>query len=212
MHGTSISKISQIADLNPRDVYAKIDFISDRVRDFVAEREAAFRTVDWQKAGRRFASDSQTLTLNWPSRRTRAALAVQHLCTAHANSGYIIAGQVQFDPEPDMEQVEITMIANGDLTRPRCYRQMGRLWSRSEFADYVSKITREVEFHPEEAPEVEPGLQTPHDGALVRLDVQQFAHALTVRKALTKRSSGSSSCWTATPVWQARSCPHLCPR
>ena len=73
-----------------------------------------------------FMTLPQTLTLNWPNRKQRASVAVQHLCTAHANSGYIVLGHLQFDPTGDMEQIEIDMTINGDLTKDRCWRHHGR--------------------------------------------------------------------------------------
>lgn len=186
VNGMPISKISEITGLNPRDVYRKIDFIYERVRAFVCEREGLLAEADWERAGRRFTTDSQTLTINWPNKRTRAAVAVQHLCTAHANSGFIVAAHLQFDPVPDMQVVEAEMVANDDFQLDRCFRKQGRLWSQREFRDYLDKITREIPVGPEEAPEVAPGLQLPHSGALVRQDIQQFAHALTIKRLLGK--------------------------
>ena len=63
-NGTPISKICDFTGLSARDVYAKIDFIHDRVIDITARREGLFEQVDWTKVGRRFATDSQTLQLN----------------------------------------------------------------------------------------------------------------------------------------------------
>lgn len=74
VHGNSLSKISVIADLAPRDVYRKPDFIYERVREFTARREGDLRSLDWERYGRRFATDSQTLTLNWPNRKKRASV------------------------------------------------------------------------------------------------------------------------------------------
>ncbi len=76
VHGTSFSKISEIADMAHRDVDRKIDFIYGQIKNFTANREGDLRHVDWEKAGRRFATDSQTLTLNWPNRKTRSFVAV----------------------------------------------------------------------------------------------------------------------------------------
>jgi transposase-like protein len=186
VHGTSLSKISEIADMAPRDVYRKIDFIYDQVKAFAARREGDFRHVDWEKAGRRFATDSQSLTLNWPNRKTRSFVSVSHLCTAHANSGFIVLGHLQFDPGADMEQIEIDMNLNGDIGVDRCWRQHGRLWTASEFKQYLDEITREVVIDPEIAPEVDLGLQLPHEGALVRHDIQQYAHVLVLRRMVSK--------------------------
>jgi transposase-like protein len=186
VNGTPIAKIAEILGLSHRDVYRKLDFIYERVCAFTAEREGTFEGADWQRHGRRFATDSQTLTLNWPSKRTRAPVAVHHLCTAHANSGYIVAAHLQLDPAVDLPAIEGQMSSVGDFALPRAFRSQARVWSKSEFSDYIDKITREVVISKWEAPEVEEGLQLPHCGALIRQDIMQLSHAFFLRKMLGK--------------------------
>ena len=157
MHETSLTKIAEIADLAPRDVYRKLDFVHERVRDFTARREGDLRDTYWDRYGRRFATNSQTLTLNWPNRKRRARVSAQHLCTAHANSGYIALGQLQFDPTGDRKKVEIDMAINEDLARDRCWRRHGRLWTASEFKQYLDDVTAGVVLDPEIAPEAAVG-------------------------------------------------------
>ncbi len=183
-NGTPISKICDFTGLSPRDVYAKIDFIYERVVDFTARREGRFDKVDWNAVGRRFATDSQTLHLNWPNKKTRAQIAVHHLCTAHANSGYIVAAHLGLDPAVSLPEIEAEMDACGDFDKPRAFRKHGRVWSESEFKTYLDKITRSVQIHPMEAPEVELDLQLPHKGALIRQDITQIAHAFILRHFL----------------------------
>lgn len=185
-NGIPLSKICDFTELSLRDVYAKIDFIYDQVIDFTAKRERMFKGVDWRTVGRRFASDSQTLHLNWPNKRTRAQIAVQHLCTAHANSGYIIAAHLALDPQVDLPDIEAEMMASQDFAVPRAFRKQARVWSQSEFKEYIDKITQNVAIHPMEAPDVDPGLQLPHRGALVRQDILQASHAFYLRKCLGK--------------------------
>uniref|UniRef100_A4WR02 Uncharacterized protein n=1 Tax=Cereibacter sphaeroides (strain ATCC 17025 / ATH 2.4.3) TaxID=349102 RepID=A4WR02_CERS5 len=185
-NGVPISKIADFTGLCPRDVYAKIDFIYDRVIDLTARREALFEKVNWQKVGRRFATDSQTLHLNWPNRKTRAQIAVPHICTAHANSGYIMAAHLALDPEVDLPDIEARMVAASDFKVPRAFRRQARVWSETEFKHHLDKITRNVAIHPMEAPEVDLGLQLPHRGALIRQDMVQLAHAFYLRRCLGK--------------------------
>ncbi|WP_076533181.1 hypothetical protein [Roseovarius nanhaiticus] len=116
-------------------------------------------------------------------------MAVQHLCTAHANSGYIVLGHLQFDPAADMAQVEIDMAANGDLEKDRCWRRHGRLWTASEFKKYLDDITADAKIDPEILADVDLGLQLPHEGGLVRQDIQQYAHALMLRRMVSKSDS-----------------------
>lgn len=184
VNGTPISKISEIAGLSPRDVYNKIDFIYIQVQKLTAAREPRTVDLDWSAVGRRFSSDSQTLKLNWPNKKTRAQIAVHHLCTAHSNTGYIMAAHLQLDPEVDLDCVEAAMLNSGDFHLPRSFRQQGRLWARTEFKAYLDSITRKIVPSKLVAPEVALDLQLPHSGALVRQDIQQLAHALVVRRML----------------------------
>lgn len=197
-NGLPISKISSLTGLSPRDVYAKIDFIYERVADFTARREAAFETVDWEDVGRRFATDSQTLHLNWPNKRTRAQIDVQHLCSAHANTGYIMAAHLALDPSVEIDLVEQAMIANGDFEVIRAFRKQARVWSKSEFKEYVDRTTiakslkdtkekdRILAEIKEAAGEVKEGLQVPHRGGLIRQDILQLSHAFVLRHFLGK--------------------------
>ena len=119
--GIPIKKISDFNGLCPRDVYRKIDFIHNRVIDGTARREGAFRQVDWSMVGLRFATDAQDLHLNSPNKKTRAEIAVQHLSTANANSGYIVAGHLALDPTVKLPDIEARMSAVGDLSLPRAF-------------------------------------------------------------------------------------------
>lgn len=185
-NGMPISKISDFTGLCPRDVYRKIDFIYDRVVDHTARREGSFESVAWSTVGRRFATDSQTLHLNWPNKKTRAQIAVQHLCTAHANTGYIMAAHLGLDPSVELPDIEARMAAAGDFSLPRAFRSQARVWSETEFKAYLNKITRGVKIHPLEAPDVDLDLQLPHRGSLLRQDITQLAHAFLLRHFLGK--------------------------
>ena len=143
VNGMPLTKIAEITRLAPRDVYRKIDFIHGQVSDFVARREGMLESVDWEKNGTRFATDMQTLALNWPHKRTRAIVAVQHLCTAHARTGFIVAGSLQLDLDADPAAIEAAMVAAGDFAHPRSHRRYGRIWSASEFSAYLDAILRQ---------------------------------------------------------------------
>ena len=181
---SSLSKISEITGLSPRAVYEKIDFLYQRVCAFTARGEGSFEGVDWARVGRRFATDSQSLVLNWPNKRTRASVEVQHLCTAYANTGYIVAAHVGFDPEIEMPDIEEGMSAANDFALPRAFRQQARVWSQSEFADYLNRITRNVAISAREAADFDSEIQLPHTGAKIRQDIALHAHALMLRRLI----------------------------
>lgn len=105
-NGLPLSKIAKITEMSHRDIYARIDFFYDQVCSFSAKRQD-FSQVDFCEMGSRFATDSQSLTMNWPTKRTRAPVMVQHLCTARARSGFIMEASIQFDSSMTMEKAEV---------------------------------------------------------------------------------------------------------
>ncbi|SLN78101.1 hypothetical protein ROA7023_04755 [Roseisalinus antarcticus] len=89
----SLAKTAKISGLSYRDIYRRIGFHNDQVRSFASRRED-FSRIDLADAGFRFATDSQALTINWPSRKRRFPVVFQHLCTAHA-SNLVVGGSTK---------------------------------------------------------------------------------------------------------------------
>ncbi|WP_324753497.1 hypothetical protein [Roseovarius sp. Pro17] len=174
----SLSKICKITDTSYRDLYGKIDFFHDQIQGFIAQRED-FSRVDFREVGSRFATDSQTLMLNWPTKRKRTPVAVQHLCTAHHRSGFIMEAAFQFDPTMTMDQAEEQALAANEESLSVAFRQHARIWTKTEFQDYLVRLKKrqkvqEIELY-----------QLPHQGVLVRYDILQYAHALRVQQMLS---------------------------
>jgi transposase-like protein len=178
----SLSKISKITEISYRDLYGKIDFFYDQIRSFVAQRED-FSKVDFGKVGSRFATDSQTLMLNWPTKRKRTPIAVNHLCTAHARSGFIMEAAIQFDPSMTMDQAESEAAAANEEHISVAFRKHARVWTKSEFQDYLERLKQKATIKDTEL------YQLPHAGALVRYDIMQYAHALRIREMLKKSNA-----------------------
>ncbi|MBC7144887.1 MAG: IS1 family transposase [Thioclava marina] len=173
----SLAKISKIADISYRDLYRKIDFFYDQVRSFTQRRQV-FAEVDFHEVGSRFATDSQTLTINWPTKRRRAPVMVQHLCTAHARSGYIMEASLQFDPSMTMDEAEEQAAAANEEDVSVAFRQHARIWTKSEFNEHLEKLLKLKKIEDVDL------YQLPHDGVLVRYDMLQFAHAMRLREHL----------------------------
>ena len=89
-----------------------------------------------------------------------------------------ILATIQFDPEPEMADIEATMVASGDFQLERCFREQGRVWSESEFNGHLEALLKAKRIKDTEL------YQLPHSGALVRLDALQFGHAMLLRDAV----------------------------
>lgn len=175
VNGVPFMKMCAIAGVSYHDIYRKIDFIYDQVRSFRAQREN-FEKIDWMKVGSRFATDSQSLKMNWPTRRERTQIIVQHLCTAHARSGFIMEAALQLDPFQDQQAVETAMALAGDDQLSNCFRENDRLWSKTEFETYIKNLQKQKRIKETDL------YQLPHVGTLVRYDILQFAHAQRIRQ------------------------------
>lgn len=176
VNNTALSKICVLAEISYSTLYEKIDYIYERVRSFTAGREGILKDVDWIEFGSRFTTDSQSLFINWPTKRKRTPVLVQHLCTAHERSGFVVAASIQFDPDVDMKKVQAEMLADGDFEKPLAFRNQSRVWSQAEFDAHIAAIQKLSP--PDAIPEL---YQLPHKGALVRSDILHFAHALLLR-------------------------------
>lgn len=174
----SLAKISKIAEISYRDLYGKIDYFYNRIQSFTANRED-FSSVDFRKVGSRFATDSQTLMLNWPTKRKRTPIAVQHLCTAHARSGYIMEAAFQFDPTMTMDEAEKQAVAANEAHLSVAFRQHARVWTKTEFEGYLERLKKKAKIQETDL------YQLPHQGVLVRYDIMQYAHALRIKGMLS---------------------------
>ena len=85
---------------------------------------------------------------------------------------------LQFDPSGDHEAIEIEMALAGDYQLSNCFREHGRLWSKSEFQTYIKKLQKQKRIDDTKL------YQLPHSRALVRYDILQFAHAQRIRKKI----------------------------
>jgi len=177
----SLAKISKIAEISYRDLYKRIDFFHDQIRGFTAERQD-LSLLDLEAVGSRFATDSQTLSINWPTRRERTPVMVQHLCTAHARSGFIVEASLQLDPEITLDEAERRGGAEVGVVS-MAFRKHARLWTKREFHAHLAKLTKQKRIKDTEL------YQLPPDGCLVRYDILQFAHALRVRDQLGASSA-----------------------
>jgi hypothetical protein len=174
----SLSKISKIADISYRDLYGKIDFFYDQIQSFVAQRED-FSKVDFWEVGSKFAMDSQTLMLNWPTKRKRTPVAVQHLCTAHARSGFIMEAAIQFDPAMTMDEAEDISFGSNEEDLSVAFRRHARVWTKTEFQGHLTRLRKQKQVKTIQL------YQLPHEGVLVCYDILQYAHALRVREMLS---------------------------
>ncbi len=138
-------------------------------------RREDFSRIDFAAFGSRFATDSQALTVNWPNRKRRFPVVFQHLCTAHARSGFVMEASFQLDPEISPAEAEAQSLAAQEDHISTAFRQHARIWTKSEFDAHLARLAKAAGLLQVE----EYGL--PASGSMLRYDVMQFAHAMRLR-------------------------------
>ncbi|WP_157767287.1 hypothetical protein [Paracoccus yeei] len=79
-------------------IYAKVDFIYRQCLAVAADRETALpRSLSG--GDHLFATDAQTILLNWPVRGRRGTLPLLHMSTVHNGTQFVVASTVDYDPD-----------------------------------------------------------------------------------------------------------------
>lgn len=198
-----LSRICEINGVTFPQIYAKIDFIYRQCLAMAAHREKALPACF---AGGQpiFATDAQTILLNWPVRGRRGTVPLLHMSTVHNGSQFVVVSTVDYDPEVSVGEVDNAMEKCGDFLKPRSMRQNARLWSEREYRDAVMRGLPGF-FGPEDM--ASGGrLKLPGKGARVRGDAFMYAHVMLVRKMIGSEFSSAHFCLDADSGLAAAFC------
>lgn len=198
-----LSRICEINGVTFPQVYAKIDFIYRQCLGFAADREKALPRCLASKS-QVFATDAQTILLNWPVRGRRGTVPLVHMSTVHSGTQFVVASTVDYDPDVSAEEVDREMEACGDFLLPRAMRRHARLWSEREYRDAVLRGL--PGFFGSDDMAVGGRLKLPGKGARVRSDAFMYAHIMLVRKMTGSRFRRASFCVDADSGLSAAFC------
>lgn len=198
-----LSRICEINSVTFPQVYAKIDFIYRQCLALGAEREKNLARCLGGKDPV-FATDAQTILLNWPVRGRRGTVPLVHMSTVHNGSQFVVASTVDYDPGVAAEDVDREMEACGDFLLPRAMRRHARLWSEREYRDAVLRGL--PGFFGSEDLAAGGRLKLPGKGARVRSDAFMYAHIMLLRKMTGNSFRRASFCMDADSGLSAAFC------
>lgn len=186
-----LSRICEMHDVSLKQVHGKIDFLYQQVLAFTHDREA--RMADCF-AGRRpyFATDIQTILVNWPVKNRRGTIPLLHMATVHKFSQFVVASTVDYDPSISPEQIEEMMRSCGDFDLNRSMRRHARLWAATEYQNSLLRVQGKL-FSKEDLATAGP-LQLPGSGCRVRGDAFIYAHMMLVKKLIGNQFRTANYC------------------
>jgi transposase-like protein len=140
MNKSPMRRICEVADIDPKTLYGKIDFLQAQCLAFVSERERRLR--GGMALPRLYlATDRQDYIVNWAQQQDRRNVVLHAVGTADNVTGYVFGLHLNYDPILDAEAVERAVVAAGDYQSTPPFRRYARCWLR---ADYQAAAARRV--------------------------------------------------------------------
>jgi transposase-like protein len=137
-----VRRIIEVADINPKTFYQRLDFLHRQCQAFAAHRERALANLPIQRLY--LGVDRQDYLVNWLVRKDKRNIQLSAVTTVDNEHGYCFGMHLNFDPSLDSEAVQAEVQANGDLGLPYPHRRFARLWLNADhdLASAKSAVTR----------------------------------------------------------------------
>jgi transposase-like protein len=127
MNKEPMRRICEVADVDPKTLYGKIEFLYRQSLSFAADREQ--RLLKGMNISRlHLGVDRQEYVVNWTRHVDRRNVKLSAVGTADNTTSYVFGMHLNYDASLDSEVVEADAIASDDYqTRPP-FRRYARVW------------------------------------------------------------------------------------
>lgn len=140
MNKSPFRRICEVADIDPKTLYGKIDFLHEQCLAFAADRER--RLLDGMPIERLYlATDRQDYVVNWTRQDDRRNVVLHAVGTADNASGYVFGMHLNYDATLDSAAVEQDAVASGDYTAKPPFRRYARCWLQGDY-DAAAKASQ----------------------------------------------------------------------
>lgn len=171
MNKAPFRRIGEVADINPKTLYDKIDFLHRQSLAFVAHRER--RLQEGLSIARLYLGvDRQDYAVNWTRREDKRNVQLTAVGSADNATGYVFGMHLNFDSGLAASQIERESKACGDLELPHPFRRHARLWLE---ADYQAAVqSRRATPVPRTHQSLSARVAARYDEAMAREDIEDF--------------------------------------
>lgn len=154
MNKSPLSRICEVAGVDIKTVYHRIDFIHKRCLAFVGRREQALlqakglrgryrdkdkQVVEFPVTRLYVAVDRQSYSVNWSQRRDKRNVMLQAIGSADLTSGYVFGMHLNFNGQLDPVAIESSAAAHGDYEAAPPYRKHAHLWLEPDYLKSVQE-------------------------------------------------------------------------
>ena len=140
MNKSPMRRVCEVADIDPKTLYGKIDFLYRQCLAFVASREQ--RLLSGMTIPRLYLGvDRQDYIVNWTQHADRRNVMLHAVGSADNNTGYVFGMHLNYDPSLDAELIEADAQAVGDYQAKLPFRRYARCWLKEDYTTAVLKAS-----------------------------------------------------------------------
>lgn len=161
-------RVCEVADIDPKTLYGKIDFLYRQCLAFVAARE--HRLIKGMTIPRLYMGvDRQDYIVNWTRHADRRNVMLHAVGTADNNTGYVFGMHLNYDPSLDSEVIETDALIVGDYQTKLPFRRYARCWLKE---DYTAAILRAPKRRKQVGNNLQGDIESAYADATQREDVE----------------------------------------
>lgn len=182
MNKSPLRRICEVADIDPKTLYGKIDFLHDQCLALAADREK--RLLAGMALPRLYlATDRQDYAVNWARQQDRRNVVLHAVGTADNVTGYVFGLHLNYDPALDAVAVERAALAAGDAQAKVPFRRYARCWLD---ADYQAALKARSGGKPAGSADLPSAIAATYAAAAQRADVEVAETAGAGRRLPTR--------------------------
>jgi len=137
MNKVPFRRICEVAEINPKTLYDKINFIHKQCMAFVGERE---RKLMHKHLERVYVSvDRQEYVVNWTKRSDKRNVKLTAIGSADNQTGYVFGMHLNYDPSVDAKDIEEKALSCDDYGASHPFRRYARFWLQGDYDEAVNK-------------------------------------------------------------------------
>lgn len=138
MNKSPMRRVCEVADIDPKTLYGKIDFLYRQCLAFAAAREQ--RLLAGMAIPRLYLGvDRQDYIVNWTRHADRRNVMLHAVGSADNNTGYVFGMHLNYDANVDSVAIEADALAVGDYQAKLPFRRYARCWLKE---DYTAAVLR----------------------------------------------------------------------
>lgn len=132
-----VRRIIEVADIDPKTFYHRLNFLHRQCQAFVANRERALAALPIRRLY--LGVDRQDYLVNWLVRKDKRNIQLSAIAAVDNDYGYCFGLHLNFDSSLDSEAIQAEVERNGDLAKPYAHRRFARLWLNTDHDEASAK-------------------------------------------------------------------------